>query len=225
MDIKEQIGNRITKSRKELGITIKELAARIGSLSAARISNWEQCTRSPGPVEAKLLAEQLNVSASYLLCLTDNPQGELLLSTENNMRYVPVLTSKEVPFAKELIKTNNNKQSLLFDEREKAIVVDQFNKAAKNEFLFAMRMEDTSMQPELNTGDLVVVDADRAPNPGDFVVAYLTSKKQTILRKYGETNDCLFQLLPSNDLWGTINVKTLDDVLICGVVVEFRRYL
>ena len=54
MDIREQIGNRITKSRKAVGITIKELSARIGTLSAARISNWEQGTRSPGPIEAKL---------------------------------------------------------------------------------------------------------------------------------------------------------------------------
>ncbi|WP_457604303.1 helix-turn-helix domain-containing protein, partial [Legionella pneumophila] len=73
MDIREQIGNRITKARKELGITIKELAERTAELSPARISNWEQGTRSPGPMEAKLLADQLNVSAAYLLCLTDNP--------------------------------------------------------------------------------------------------------------------------------------------------------
>ncbi|WP_154699594.1 helix-turn-helix domain-containing protein, partial [Legionella pneumophila] len=46
MDIREQIGNRITKARKELGITIKELAERTAELSPARISNWEQGTRS-----------------------------------------------------------------------------------------------------------------------------------------------------------------------------------
>ena len=77
MDIREQIGNRITRSRKALGITIKALSERIGSLSAARISNWEQGTRSPGPIEAKLLASELHVSASYLLCLTDSPEGEM----------------------------------------------------------------------------------------------------------------------------------------------------
>ena len=180
MDIKEQIGNRITKSRKALGITIKELSARIGALSAARISNWEQGTRSPGPLEAKLLADQLRVSASYLLCLTDNPEGELSLSNGGGTRFIPLLTMKEA---------------------------------------------STSMQPILNVGDLVIVDADRIPNPGDLVLAYFPVKNQTILRRYGEAADCLFQLLASNDLWATINIKNEEDVILCGVVSEYRRYL
>lgn len=224
MDIKEQIGKRITKCRKELGITIKELSARIGTLSAARISNWEQCTRNPGPAEAKLLAEQLNVSASYLLCLTDNPQGELMPSSKNAMRFVPVLTLKEALHAKELMQTNAE-QALLFDEREKSVVVDRLNKSYTSAYLFAVTIEDTSMQPEFSPSDLIIVDAERTPQPGDHVLVYFPSKKQTVLRKYGEAEGCLFQLLASNELWATVNVKSDDEGLVCGVVVEHRQYL
>ncbi|WP_457606336.1 helix-turn-helix domain-containing protein, partial [Legionella pneumophila] len=103
MDIREQIGNRITKARKKLGITIKELAARTAELSPARISNWEQGTRSPGPLEAKLLADQLNVSASYLLCLTDNPQGDLIQNPENKFRHIPLLSMKDATHAREIL--------------------------------------------------------------------------------------------------------------------------
>ena len=220
MDIKEQIGNRITKSRKALGITIKELSARIGALSAARISNWEQGTRSPGPLEAKLLADQLRVSASYLLCLTDNPEGELSLSNGGGTRFVPLLTMKEASHA-----NCSLDQALLCDGREKAIVVDHLNQSKTNARLFALLIEDTSMQPILNVGDLVIVDADRIPNPGDLVLAYFPVKNQTILRRYGEAADCLFQLLASNDLWATINIKNEEDVILCGVVSEYRRYL
>ncbi|KTC66348.1 phage repressor (plasmid) [Legionella adelaidensis] len=77
MNMKKVIGNRITQARKARGILIKDLAERTG-LKATRISNWEQGTRSPGPEEAKILSKELNVAASWLLCLTDNPMGEWL---------------------------------------------------------------------------------------------------------------------------------------------------
>ena len=224
MDIRAQIGNRITKSRKAVGITIKELSARIGTLSAARISNWEQGTRSPGPVEAKLLAGELHVSASYILCLTDSPEGELSLTHGGGARFIPVIAMQEAHRAKEMMQSNVE-QSLSFDAREKSVVVDPFNKSHANACLFAVTVEDTSMQPEFNPSDLVVVDAERVPNPGDYVLAYFPMKKQTVLRKYGEAEGCLFQLLASNELWATVNVKSGDEAVVCGVVVEHRRYL
>ena len=56
MDIKKRIGERIVQSRKNLGLSIKALAEKTGSLAAARIGNWENGTRSPGPTEAMILA-------------------------------------------------------------------------------------------------------------------------------------------------------------------------
>lgn len=218
MDTKEQISNRITKSRKALGITIKELSARTTSLSPARISNWEQGTRSPGPMEAKLLAEHLNVSASYLLCLTENPQGELALNSENGMRYVPVLSMKESVHMKEITAQNSFAS-------ENTVIVDRFNKSCKSPLLFAAIVEDNSMQPELNPGDVVVVDGESMPKPGNYVLAYLCQKKQTVFRKYGEAEGCLFQLLANSDLWATVSIKQPEEAEILGVVVEIRKYL
>lgn len=77
MNIKKIIGSRITQARKANGLTIKILAERTG-LGVARIGNWEQGTRSPGPEEALILSKELRVAASWLLCLTDNPLGELI---------------------------------------------------------------------------------------------------------------------------------------------------
>lgn len=216
MDIREQIGNRITKARKALGISIKELSSRTKMLSPARISNWEQGTRSPGPVEAKLLAQNLNVSASYILCLTDNLQGELTHSSGHTHRYIPVLAMTDALHAREL---------LAGPHTERAIVIDGFNKSQHSECLFAVRIEDTSMQPDFCVGDLVVIDAHLSPKPGDYVLVYLMGKKQGVLRKYCEANECLFQLLPSNELWATVNVEQKDEVELIGVVIEHRRFL
>ena len=216
MDIREQIGNRITQARKTLGITIKTLSERTKNLSPARISNWEQGTRSPGPVEAKLLAQNLNVSASYLLCLTDNPQGELTHTSGHGHRFIPVLAMTDAHCAKELVVGLNT---------ERTIVVDEFNKSQNSKCLFAITVEDNSMQPQFNVGDLVVVDAELLAKPGDYVLAYLPSKKQTVLRKYGEASGSVFQLLANNELWATVNVKQADEAVVIGVVVEHRQFL
>lgn len=222
MDIKNEVAARITKARKELGITIKELAARTGSLSAARISNWEQGTRKPDPSSAKLLADILNVSASYILCLTDNPHGELSLKSGKTTRFIPVLNMKDAPQAKEIL-SNPKDNNLLFDDK-KSIVLDEFSALPSGSNLFAVAVSDNSMQPDVTQGDIAVINIDSIPCPGNFVLAYLSEKKQTVLRKYGETEGCLFQLLASNPLWATINVKSIDDVSIIGVVKEYRRY-
>ncbi|HBD7430788.1 TPA: LexA family transcriptional regulator [Legionella pneumophila] len=219
MNIREQIGNRITKARKELGITIKELAARTKELSPARISNWEQGTRSPGPLEAKLLADQLNVSASYLLCLTDNPQGDLLQSSENKLRHIPILSMKDAPHAREIL---GQQDTFAF---EKTIVIDNFNLSIKSIVLYAAAVEDSSMQPELNPDDMVIIDGQLQPNPGQYVLAYLTEKKQTVLRRYGEADGCLFQLLPNSELWATVSIKQPNEAQLVGVVTEIRKYL
>jgi len=216
MDIREEIGNRITKARKTLGISIKELSSRTQTLSPARISNWEQGTRSPGPLEAKLLAQNLNVSASYILCLTDNPQGELTHSSGHTHRYIPVLAMNDALHARELLATSL---------AERTIVVDGFNKTQHSEYLFAVCVEDTSMQPDFCVSDLVVVDAQLSPKPGDYVLVYLIGKKQCVLRKYGEANGSLFQLLASNELWATVSVKQMDEVKVIGVIIEHRRFL
>ena len=74
-ELKKKIGSRICRARKANGLTIKELAERTG-LSASRIGNWEQGTRCPGPAEAKILSQEINIAASWLLYLSDDPHGE-----------------------------------------------------------------------------------------------------------------------------------------------------
>lgn len=219
MSLKAKIGSRITAARKELGITIKELATRTKILTAARISNWEHGSRSPGPNEAKILADQLNVSASYLLCLTDNAQGEIFQDSENKLHLVPIFNLKNISSITDF--NTENRSNI----EHKTIILDEFNKSINNKQLFAVQIEDTSQEPILIPGDLVIIDPSISPKPGDYVLAYLSSKKQAVIRKYGEADDYLFQLLAPNSLWATISVQTdSQDVDIIGVVAEARKY-
>lgn len=220
MHIREKIGERITQARKALGITIKELAARTGELSAARISNWEQGTRSPGPMEAKLLASALNVSASFLLCLTDNPSGEISLNRDAP-RVVPMLKMNQALLAKEILHDKN-----LLENSKSKILFDSVLGKDVGTNIFALFLEDNSMEPEFHKNDLIIVDADAKPIPGDYVLVYIPKKEQSYLRKYSEssTNNCLYQLLAHNELWPTIEVTDQKDAIILGTIIEYRRF-
>lgn len=215
-NIKQEIGRRITLIRKDkLGITIKELASRTNGLSAQRISNWEQGTRSPGPMEAKQLADVLNISASYLLCLTDSPNGELHQSDNDNQYLLPLLTFDKAHLAKDLITDSKDLMTILVDTKTNAKV---------NQACFALKVEDLSMQPIFEEQDLLIISTELKPQPGQYVVAYITKSKQSVLRRYSESDSCLFQLHPTNDMWATTNVKKAGEVVIIGTVIEHRRY-
>ena len=77
MSIKEKIGQRILDERKAKGLTRKALAELTGELKVSRINNYERGDRTPGPTEIKLLADALEVSPSYLMCLTDSREGKI----------------------------------------------------------------------------------------------------------------------------------------------------
>lgn len=219
MNIKEKIGARITQARKALGITIKELAERTGELSAARISNWEQGTRSPGPTEAKQLAKALNISAAFLLCLTDNPNGDLAASS-NTIRFIPIIEMDQTHLVQSKGKEN------IFNSTKTKIIVDGVMSRTLLDHAFAIVLDDNSMEPEFRKNDLVVVDQNAKPNPGDFVLAHLPQKNKNCLRQYSEShsNNSLFQLLPQNQLWPVIEVVDQNEVVILGRIIEHRRF-
>ena len=63
---KYELGNRIKRLRKELGISQKELAERIG-VSNSRVSNWEQGINRPDADILSNLCSALQTSPSLLL--------------------------------------------------------------------------------------------------------------------------------------------------------------
>ena len=63
---KYELGNRIKRLRKELGISQKELAVRIG-VSNSRVSNWEQGINRPDADILSKLCSALQTSPSLLL--------------------------------------------------------------------------------------------------------------------------------------------------------------
>ncbi|QIN36800.1 LexA family protein [Legionella longbeachae] len=219
MNIKEKIGQRIMSERKAKGLTRKALAELTGELKISRINNYERGDRTPGPTEIKLLADVLEVSASYLMCLTDNREGKMTKSPGMGA-LIPVLDYKQAIDPAALIqKIKEDVDTKVEFIPVSTAVSDSIGKNA-----FALQIKDESMIPEFRINDVIVIDPDTSPRPGDFVVALIEGEQEVIVRKYKQLSASKevreFELIALNEDWADIRVGSNEmqaQIIGCGV--------
>jgi len=102
--------------------------------------------------------------------------------------------------------------------------IEPFAEVSSN--AFALRIKGESMLPEFREGDVVIIDPNVSPEPGDFVVAKNTEEEATF-KKYrprgvNERGDLVFELVPINEDYPSIRSDHVH-VRIIGVMVECRK--
>lgn len=224
MNIKEKIGERIFQERKVKGLTRKALAELTDDLKPSRINNWERGLRTPGPGEIKQLAEALDVAPGYLMCLTD----DRLINTEFPWlgALVPVLNPQQACNPKtciQAIKENLDNNTFSFIPLSPEISKQMGGNA------FALRMQDDSMAPDLNMGDVLIVDPDQSIRPGGLVVAHLQDSNEATVRRYKQLSAANptqeYELIAANENWASIRVSQGFGHKIVGVIVALIRAL
>ena len=93
---------------------------------------------------------------------------------------------------------------------------------------FSLEVEGESMLPRFQPGDLLIVDPELSPNPGNFVVAR-NGTNQATFKKYrprgmDERGNMIFELVPLNEDYPTMR-SDVEKLTILGVVVEHRNKL
>jgi SOS-response transcriptional repressor LexA len=88
---------------------------------------------------------------------------------------------------------------------------------------FALRIVGDSMLPEFREGDIIIVDPDVTPQPGDYVVAKNHSEEATFKRYrprgMNESGKEYFELVPLNQDFPTLR-SDFQNLVIIGVEVE-----
>lgn len=222
MNIKEQIGKRIQEARKAKGLTQAVLAEMAGNLTQPRINNWERGLRTPGLDEIKLIGEILDVSPAWLMALTD--QKTLHPGEQSYIgALVPLLSHTQACEASRWIHATVNAG---LDESISLIPVglDIVKNFGNN--LFALKIKDGSMEPELLANDVIIVSPDLNLKPGNFVVAKIDNDEEVIIRRYkllsasGSAKE--FELLAMNKHWPDVrNNKVNCEVL--GTIIYLHR--
>ncbi|MDP3559058.1 MAG: XRE family transcriptional regulator [Legionellaceae bacterium] len=224
-NIKKLIGQRIHVERKAKGLTQAKLAELAGGLKQPRINNWEQGIRTPGPEEIKLLATVLEVSPAFLMCLTDRKQPHPL--DKNYVgALIPLLHAEQLHepgYWTKAIKAGEYDGEVIFIP----ITIELAKIVGEN--AFALKMEDESMDPELRPDDVLIVNPDAIPKPGNFVVVKSDDTPEVIIRRYKQISISKsiqqFELLATNKNWPNIKSHELTGCKILGTVFNLSRQM
>ena len=225
MNIKEKIGCRIAAARKEKALTRKALAELTDDLTQSNINNYERGYRTPGPQEIKQLAKALQVSPAFLMCLTDSKEEHFYKSPIGTL--VPLLDQQQAGSPELCVQAIKNEQ---YSESMSFIPISHELAQSLGENAFAIKMQDDSMEPELRLNDVLIVDPEREPKPGGFVVAKLMEGSGGVLmRRYKQLSVSQvsqeYELMAINDAWASIRIHNSDQCKIVGVVMSLVRKL
>ncbi|HAU0150190.1 TPA: helix-turn-helix domain-containing protein [Legionella pneumophila] len=215
LNIKKEIGKRILEARKAKGLTLKTLGELAGGLKQTRLTNWEQGVRTPGPEEIKSLAQALDVSPAYLMCLSDELQFK---EAKNPSQLIPLLDYRQASEATLHTGAESSGDKVF-------ISVSTSLQPELSTDAFALKITDDSMMPEIRINDVLVIEPSVLPEPGDFVAVKINGKPETIICQYKKLSytSSEFELLTLNDNWPNIKVSDDINVKIIGVLVQNLR--
>ncbi|HHQ4686170.1 TPA: LexA family protein [Aeromonas veronii] len=223
-----KINERIKQTRKRLGYSQEILGSRVG-VSRVSISQWERGENTPNGRYLNELAAALGVTVDWLLTGeggAPSSSGEQQMPGYHNVEPAVMLPGKRIPILSYVQAGNWREmceQATTFDGNVEFV-------SASGEigpFGFGLWLRGDSMLPQFKEGDLIIVDPDEAPQPGDFVVAKNGSNEATF-KKYrprgiDENGQEVFELVPLNDDYPTMH-SDRQHIQIIGVMVEHRIF-
>jgi len=195
--------SRLKSKMKELVLTQEELAHKLGVTRSA-VAHYVQGTRHPPLKQFVKLAMVLKTDPAWLQFGSDQPvtvkQGVKKSYT------IPVLDWNQVTsyspnhtYAKKLeIFNANNIQYYAVQIKGDAMA------------------SSTTQNISFNQGSYAIIDPDKIPNHGDFVIANTGKKKEPILRQYIEEGGIIY-LKPLNTQYGLLEIEK--GIKILGVVI------
>lgn len=195
------ISKRIKARRQELGISVEELAIRIGK-NKATIYRYENGDIGKVPYDVlEPLSEALDVSIGYLVGSDDTTEERPLPSN-----LIPITKVNRIPVVgtiaagKPITATENIDSYIVLNDEYKAD--------------FALRIKGDSMiDAGINDGDLALIIKDRPIDNGD-IYAVLIDGDATLKKVY--KNDDYLTLQPCNSKYQPIMVKEEDEPYIVG---------
>lgn len=204
------LAERVKKRRLELGLSQAEVAEKAGIKQQSWASIEDGKTLKPRNIVG--ISEALKCDPSWLM-----NGGVFLPVSEVNTRRIPLISYVQ---AGELaIKSPIE----AFDGSFEYVMTDM----DWSQYTFALRIVGDSMEPDFKAGDVIIVDPEVEPTPGEFVVAK-NGEHEATFKKYrptfiGEDGKQHFELVPLNNDYPTMN-SAVRHIQIIGTMVEHRIY-
>ena len=222
------ISDRIFSRRTALNLSKTALAKTIG-VSDVSVGKWESGLNQPKGRYLNDLAAALAVTVDWLLAGggdTPTPLVEQHIPGYHNVEPAVMLPGKRIPILSYVQAGNWREmceQASNFDGNVEFVTAS----SEIGPYGFGLWLRGDSMVPLFKEGDLIIVDPDEGPQPGDYVVAKNGSDGATF-KKYrprgiDESGQEVFELVPLNEDYPTMH-SDRQHIQIIGVMVEHRSY-
>lgn len=139
-------------------------------------------------------------------------------------KYIPIISLSDVNQTKNDLEKLQKEISIFSKKSTSKISLEYQSKDSQGRAL-AIIIADNSMSPKFLLNDIVLVDFDRKPKPGDFVLVHITNTAENVIRKYKESEkNSRYELQALNSDWATMHVNSENKAAILGTVIEHRTY-
>ncbi|MGM8890676.1 LexA family protein [Psychrobacter sp. 1Y1] len=209
------LGQRILKLRKDKKLARDTLGTKIG-VSKTSIKNWEDDENPPKFEHLQAIADYFDCSIEYLTHGAGDGDNFKKIQ-DKPVRRAPVLNFVQAGAFCEY------HDDAISDESEPVI-----GDCGPN--VYWIKLEGNSMEPDFESGELVLIDPDMQPNPADYVVALRKGEKAVTFKKWRPrgfdeaTGEEYSQLIPSNPDFPIIDSRFIP-FSICGVAVQRNQVL
>lgn len=204
------LAERVKQRRLELRLTQTEVAEKAGITQQSWASIEDGKTLKPRNIVG--MADALQCDPAWLM-----NGGTLVPVSEVNTRRIPLINYVQAG----ALATKPPIEAM--DGSYEYVLTDM----DWSQYTFALKIVGDSMEPDFKAGDVIVVDPEIEPAPGEFVVAKNGEHEATFKKYrptiYGQDGKQHFELVPLNDDYPIMN-SAEREIKIIGTMVEHRIY-
>jgi len=209
------LGGRLRTLRKSRKLTQGQVGKAIG-VSDVTVGYWERDLNEPGGKSLTAMARYFGVAEEYLLYGKEDQENVVPASL--GAIQVPLISYVQAGVWRPESEARNLEGNIDY-------ILTSGNISNSS---FALKIKGRSMEPEFVEGDIIIVDPELHPSPGDYVVAK-NGEHEATFKKYrarGVTDkgEEVFELVPLNPDFA-IKSSATEKITVIGVLVEHRRLL
>ena len=211
MDKKNEIGNRIEKSRKALGMTQEELANTLG-LNKSTIQRYES-----GKIEKiklpiiEAMANTLGVRPEYLAGKSENPESNIEVLPNSKVHMIPVFETV----------------SAVFGAYANDCIIDYIPLYIANisdvPDMMCIKVSGDSMYPKIEDGDIIVVRKQSSVDNGQIAVVLIDGEEGVVKKVNSGKN--FMELLSINPMYPPrlFENEEVERISIVGLVKQIIK--
>lgn len=212
------ISKTIKEARKAKGLSQQALADAVG-VSRVAVTQWENNQSAPKRETAPKVAKFLGISLGAIYPIHTTAVSPVDLT--GNIRNIDLLRQTDIKkyFSSKTIKTKS------IEIMKLQLTVDG-NAVGK---YVGIKIEDDSMAPEINSGDILIFSEEKQPTNGCIILCLHKDTDEYYIRNYEDRGQdaegkTFFDIKANNPSSPTYTCSN-DTCSIIGIAVEHRRKL